>query len=172
MQEKLYPTALCIGQLILVRMAIAWNDGVIRLLSYTDMKWHLMALSLFVTCIAGVRSMFKLDQKHTIDVNQTAKIVQSVIKVTLGSIIALNSILVLVYKIRADNGSDVPEVYQSFLNWELVLPLDQIQLGKLIYNYEGAGLFVLCGLFYVLQRASHMTMGESSNIGNTFDRYI
>ncbi|KAI9272413.1 alkaline-phosphatase-like protein [Helicostylum pulchrum] len=162
-REKWYPIALGMGQLILVRVTMSWTNTMTLILSDSELKWHLMFLALLCTFLFSVRSMYNLDQKHAIDVNQTVKIVQTVIKVVLGSIIALNSILVLVYKMRAQN-TDLPNLYQSLLNWELVLPLNQVQLGKLIYNYEGAGLFVLGGLFYVIKRATLMTMGESNNI--------
>ncbi|GAA5808128.1 hypothetical protein MFLAVUS_001511 [Mucor flavus] len=162
-REKLFPIALGMSQLILVRVTMGWTDTMATILSDSELKWHLMFLALLCTFLFSVRSMYNLDQKHAIDVNQTVKIVQTVIKTVLGFIIALNSILVLVYKMRAQN-TDLLNLYQSLLNWELVLPLSQVQLGKLIYNYEGAGLFVLGGLFYVIKRATLMTMGESNNI--------
>ncbi|GAA5795555.1 hypothetical protein HPULCUR_000915 [Helicostylum pulchrum] len=158
-REKWYPIALGMGQLILVRVTMSWTNTMTLILSDSELKWHLMFLALLCTFLFSVRSMYNLDQKHAIDVNQTVKIVQTVIKVVLGSIIALNSILVLVYKMRAQN-TDLPNLYQSLLNWELVLPLNQVQLGKLIYNYEGAGLFVLGGLFYfeiILQWRSYLS---------------
>lgn len=163
--EKRYPIALGISQLILVRVTIAWSEGAIALLSYTGVKWHLMALALLTAFLCSVRSMYKIDQKHTIDVNQMVKIVQSVVKITLGLIIALSSIFVLVYKMRTENGSDIPKFYRPFLSWELVQPLNQAQLGKLIYNYQGAGLFVLLGLFYLIKRASFMMICEANNSG-------
>lgn len=162
-REKWYPVSLCIAQLVLIRIGLSWNYIQATLLLYSDMKWHLIVLTLVTAVIAGIRSMQSLEEKHAIDVNQTAKIIQNIVKAALVLISILNSILVLVYKIEAEGTA--PEVYNGLLNWELVHALDQVQLGKLIYNYQGAGIFVLCGLFYVTKRASLLTMGELNIAG-------
>jgi ethanolaminephosphotransferase len=162
-REKWYPINLCIAQLILVRIAIAWNHGEATILSYyAGTRWHLMALTLLGSLVTGVQNAYRLEQTHVIDVNSTAKIIQNIVKLALVLITVLNSVLVIVYKIRSENATDVPGIYQGLLEWELVQPLDQVQLGRLIFNYGGAGLFVLAGLFYVTKRASLMIMGDAS----------
>lgn len=161
-REKWYPTGLCIAQLILIRIVFSWSSIQVDVLSCNDVKWHLMVLALATALVAGVRSMKSLEEKHAIDVNQTASIIQNIVKAALVLISVLNSILVLVYKIQTEGTANAPEVYNMLLNWELVRALDQVQLGKLIFNYQGAGIFVLYGLFYVTKRASLLTMGETS----------
>lgn len=137
-----------------------------KLLVHHNIKWHVLALSLIVVVINGIRSMQKLEEKHAIDVNQTAKIIQNIVKAALVLISILNSILVLVYKIQDEGTANAPEVYNCLLNWELIDILNQVQLGRLIYNYQGAAMFVLCGLFYVTKRASLMILGEELNISS------
>lgn len=168
--------------MVLTRIAIAWSHGevVSWILSYNaEAKWHLMTLALLGALVAGLHNIFyKLELKHVIDVNQTAKIIQTIVKFALGLIMLLNSVLVLVYKMKAEGGTScscdggddatgasVPGMYRGLLDWDLVQPLDQVQLGRLIFNYGGAGLFVLAGLFYVMKRASLMILGEANSPG-------
>lgn len=164
----LYPIGLCFAQLLIVRTAIAWNHDNISdaILSYSGIQWHLMGFTLFATAIFGIKTLYELSiQSNMIDVNSTAKIIQNLVKSAMSIIIILNSILVFIYKIRSSSTTtadpiddEMPRMYASLLNWELVQPLDQVKLGKLIYNYGGAGLFVLGGLFYVTKRAHLMDL--------------
>lgn len=164
----LYPIGLCFAQLLIVRTAIAWNHDNISdvILSYSGIQWHLMGFTLFATTIFGIKALYELSiQSNMIDVNSTAKIIQNLVKSAMLIIIILDSILVFIYKIRSSStttadsiDNEVPRMYASLLNWELVQPLDQVMLGKLIYNYGGAGLFVLGGLFYVTKRAHLMDL--------------
>lgn len=157
--EMLYPICLCFAQMLLVRSAIAWSHNQLSdlMLSYTGVQWHLMGLALLTTVILGIKTLYKLSsQSSMIDVNSTAKIVLSIVRSAMLAIIVLVSLLVFVYKLKTaatDTIDEVPDVYARLLHWELVQPLDQVALGKLIYNYGGAGLFVLGGLFYVTKRA-------------------
>ncbi|KAG2200064.1 hypothetical protein INT47_007709 [Mucor saturninus] len=164
--EKWYPVGLCMAQLVFVRIGFSWRHIQAWMLSYPAAQWHLMALSLTVSVVGGFKAMKELKGRQMIDVNQTASIIQNIVKAALVLIHVLNSILVLVYKIQGESttmAAQASEVffYKELLNWELVRDLDQVQLGKLIFNYQGAGIFVLCGLFYVTKRASLLTMGES-----------
>lgn len=145
--------------MLLVRLAIAWSHDQLSdlILSYTGAQWHLMGLALLTTVICGIKTLYKLSSRSSmIDVNSTAKIVLNIVRAAMLLIVVLVSLLVFVYKLKAataDTIDGVPEVYARLLYWELVQPLDQVALGKLIYNYGGAGLFVLGGLFYVTKRA-------------------
>lgn len=116
-----------------------------------------MGFALFTTVMFGIKTLHKLSSHSSvIDVNSTAKIIQNLVRAAMLVIVVLVSLLVFVYKLKtaaADTIDGVPEVYASLLDWELVQPLDQVALGKLIYNYGGAGLFVLGGLFHVTKRA-------------------
>jgi ethanolaminephosphotransferase len=160
-QEKIYPVSLGFAQLSLVRIAIAWNDGVSeQVLSYSGVQWHLMAMTLLTAVITGIMAMLRLVEMQLIDVNHTAKMIQTIIKAALVLITLLNSVLVLAYKMRASM-DPIPTLYAGLLDWELVKALDQAQLGKLIYNYGGAGLFVLFGLVYVIKRAALMRLDGS-----------
>ncbi|KAF1798636.1 alkaline-phosphatase-like protein [Mucor lusitanicus] len=133
--------------MLLVRTAIAWSHNQLSdlILSYTGVQWHLMGFALFTTVMFGIKTLHKLSSHSSvIDVNSTAKIIQNLVRAAM---------LVILKTAAADTIDGVPEVYASLLDWELVQPLDQVALGKLIYNYGGAGLFVLGGLFHVTKRA-------------------
>ncbi|GAN10506.1 sulfatase [Mucor ambiguus] len=157
--QMLHTIVICFAQMLLVRTAIAWNHNQLSdlILSYSGIQWHLMGLTLFTTVIFGIKTLYKLSsQSSIIDVNSTAQIIQNLVRAAMLIIAILVSLLVFVYKLKAaatDTIDEVPEMYAGLLNWELVQPLDQVALGKLIYNYGGAGLFVLGGLFYVTKRA-------------------
>ncbi|KAI8058701.1 alkaline-phosphatase-like protein [Gilbertella persicaria] len=162
-ESNAYPLGL--GLLILMRFCIAWCHGDLsnKLLSYSnDVQWHLLALTLAGTLMTAIRAVYRFRQKQNIDVNQTANIIQTIIKAAFVLTITINSILVLVYKMRLADIDTIPFMYQGLLNWELVTLLDQVQLGRLIYNYQGASFFVLWGLFYVTKRASLMSLEEPS----------
>ncbi|KAI9478666.1 MAG: alkaline-phosphatase-like protein [Benjaminiella poitrasii] len=166
-KDKMYPVCLSLAQLVLIRVAMAWNHSTLfgnMLQTYSGLQWHLMAITLLTTVISGLRLLFKLNDKLQIDVNQTAKIIQTIVKAALALIIFLTSVLVLVYKMKNNVSEDLPNLYKPLLDWELVQPLDQIQLGRLVFNYGGAGLFVLYGLFYVSKRAAKMNIGEQEPV--------
>ncbi|KAG2176234.1 hypothetical protein INT43_005468 [Umbelopsis isabellina] len=56
----------------------------------------------------------------------------------------LTSVLVVIYKVRSENSLDsVPVVYQDLTTWDLADRLNQIQLGRLIFNYGAASFFML-----------------------------
>ncbi|OBZ86005.1 GPI ethanolamine phosphate transferase 2 [Choanephora cucurbitarum] len=153
-------------EMVFLRVATMWcheglSDKVFSLSE--DIQWHSVALTLMASFAFCMKSAYSHTQKQSIDVNQTAYIIQTMIKITFVLIVAINSILVFVYKMRSVTDiSAIPVIYRDLLDWELVKPLDQVQLGKLIYNYQGAAFFVLLGLFYVTQRASLMAIEESS----------
>ncbi|KAI7895809.1 alkaline-phosphatase-like protein [Mucor mucedo] len=133
--KKLYPVGLCMAQLVFVRIGFSWGHIQAWMLSYPAAQWHLMALSLTVSVVGGLKAMKELKGRQMIDIQGESTTM-------------------------AAQASEV-FFYKELLNWELVRDLDQVQLGKLIFNYQGAGIFVLCGLFYVTKRASLLTMGES-----------
>ncbi|KAI8642444.1 alkaline-phosphatase-like protein [Parasitella parasitica] len=165
LSQALHPVGLCFAQMVLVRIAIAWNHGRLSdfILSYSGAQWHLMALVLFTTVVSGITTLYKLSHRSiAIDVNSTAAIIHNVIRAVMLVIIVLISVLVFIYKLRAtpDSIDDVIPMYAGLQNWTLVQPLDQVKLGRLIYNYGGAGLFVLGGLFYITKRALLMDLAH------------
>lgn len=170
LKERCYLVSLSVFQLFLVRIAIAWSDKDVSsaIWSYLPgFKWNLMGLALLGTVAMKFHRLSKLNGKSEIDVNQMATIFQTVVKGILFLISVLNCILVIVYKIKAEGATNVPEVFNYFLSWELVQSLDQVQLGRLIFNYWTAGLFVLGGLFYTTKRASLMDIGQVNLGGMT-----
>ncbi len=169
-KEKCRVVSLSICQLFLVRLAIAWSNKDISstiLSTLPGLVWYLMGLAFLGTITAKLQRLSKLNEKSEIDVNQTTTIVQTVIKLILLLITVLNCIFVLVYKIKAEGATNVPTIFNCFLNWELVQSLDQVQLGRLVFNYWGAGLFVLGGFFYVTKRVTLMDIGQFSLGGMT-----
>ncbi|KAM3588839.1 hypothetical protein VKS41_001275 [Umbelopsis sp. WA50703] len=56
----------------------------------------------------------------------------------------LTSVLVVIYKVRSESSRErVPSLYQDLTTWELADRLNQVQLGRLIFNYGAASLFML-----------------------------
>ncbi|CAO3638657.1 unnamed protein product [Mucor hiemalis] len=161
-RERWYAAGLNIAQMFLVRIAIGWKS---KYLLYTvspyifGLKWHLMALTFLGTLITNFRCLSNLKEENVIDVSQTANIVRSITKLLLLLISTLNCVFILVYKIKSEGATDIPGLYRQFLDWEVIQSLDQVQLGRLIFNYWGAGLFVLFGLFYITKRATLMDIG-------------
>ncbi|CEP09661.1 hypothetical protein [Parasitella parasitica] len=154
------PAGLCFAQLVLVRIAIAWNHSHLSdlVLSYPGAQWHLMAVVLFTTVVSGTTTLYRLSHRPTaVDVNSTAAIIHNAIRATMLAIIVLISVLVFVYKSRISDGV-ISDLYAILQNWPLVQPLDQVELGRLIYNYGVAGLFVLGALSYVTKRALLMDL--------------
>lgn len=148
--------------MFLVRIAIGWRDKhFLEAVSpyIFGLKWHLMSLTFLGTLITNFRSLSKLKEENVIDVSQTANIVKSITKLLLLLICALNCVFILVYKIKSEGATDIPDLYRNFIDWELIQSLDQVQLGRLIFNYWGAGLFVLFGLFFITKRATLMDIG-------------
>ncbi|KAI7897734.1 alkaline-phosphatase-like protein [Cokeromyces recurvatus] len=155
LKDKMYLVGFGFVYLMLTRIAMAWNDSItFEKLLHSKLQWHLMAITLAVASISGIRLLFKLKDNLTIDVNQTTHIIQTIIKAFLAFILLFTSALVFIYKMRGHE--DIPNVYRFLLKWELVQSLDQVELGRLIFNYGGAGLFVLYCLFYVIKRAAKM----------------
>ncbi|KAI8357314.1 alkaline-phosphatase-like protein [Choanephora cucurbitarum] len=122
-------------EMVFLRVATMWcHEGLSeKVLSLSeDIQWHSVALTLMASFAFCMKSAYSHTQKQSIDMRSVTDI------------------------------SAIPIIYRDLLDWELVKPLDQVQLGKLIYNYQGAAFFVLLGLFYVTQRASLMAIEESS----------
>jgi ethanolaminephosphotransferase len=150
---------------MVMRLSLAWdNSGLSNvLLSCTGAKWHMLMFVLTTVLISGVYNTLyglRIQTQQHIDVYQTATIIQRLIKGVLILIFTLCSLFVFIYKMRAQDTLSIPQVYLPLLDLELVKPLSQTQLGKLIYNYGAAGLFVLLGLFYVTKRATLMNLDQ------------
>lgn len=136
--------------------------------------WHLVALTLGTIVALAARNVIELGKTQAEDVYQPANVVLNISKAFYLFIISFCSALVLVYKIRSDPtvaGHDgnttksVPELYQGLLNMELVKPLDQVQLGRLIYNYGAAALFVLCALRYITRKVKLINLEDNRSFG-------
>ncbi|KAI8967243.1 alkaline-phosphatase-like protein [Mycotypha africana] len=148
-------------ELFLVRLTIAWNS-----LSFSDATtFHLLAFSLLASVVYSARSLQRLHHDNRwVDVHQTSKIIQCIVKLILFLILLFQSVFVFAYKIRSHPAiTNLPSIYNALLDWELLQQLTQIQLGRLIYNYCGAGLLGLYGLFYVLQRSKKMDFTEQED---------
>lgn len=145
-----------IGLLVLARITLGWQNLEIS----NDVSWYLIVFTLAINILLVIRVLFKLQQQQSVD--SFAKIIQRLTQLVFVGILTLTSVLVLVYKIKSHN----TKIYTALLEWPVVQPLDQVKLGKLIYNYGGAGLFVLGGLFYVTKRASLLNI-ESREQGRT-----
>lgn len=122
-------------------------------------------MTLLFNLLCCLYRLVKLQQKQTVDT--FAKIIERLVQIMFMGILTLTSVLVFVYKIRS---GDQSTTYNGLLEWSIVQPLNQVKLGQLIYNYGGAGLFVLGGLFYVTKRASLLTIDvkEQGNYLSSF----
>ncbi|ORE08676.1 alkaline phosphatase-like protein [Rhizopus microsporus var. microsporus] len=177
----IYSAILCFLQLVTVRLAVGWNRGLSSMLLHYISPWHLVALTLGTTVALAAKNVIELGKTQTEDVYQPANVILNISKVFYLSVISFCSVLVLVYKIRSDPtaaGHDgntmksVPELYQGLLNMELVKPLDQVQLGRLIYNYGATALFVLCALRYITRKVKLINLEDNRSFGNDNSRLV
>ncbi|KAG0768265.1 hypothetical protein G6F62_001235 [Rhizopus arrhizus] len=136
--------------------------------------WHLVALSLGTAAAVAINNVAKLGKRQAVDVYGTASMIQMIAKAAYSFIITFCCLLVLAYKIRsassvvegdADVKNTVPKIYNTLLSMELIKTLNQVQLGKLIYNYSGASLFVLYALHYVIKRSKLMSFEDERPSG-------
>ncbi|KAI8143541.1 alkaline-phosphatase-like protein [Fennellomyces sp. T-0311] len=144
---------LWIVQLILFRVAIVWDSGIKGWIT-EHIKWHMLALALSTPLVLGLYTIWR-SKTQGIETSSGAGYIISICKAVLFLIMTLTSSLVLMYKARAEPHDDIPELYGSWMKQlEFAGQLDQVALGKLIYNYYGAGMFMLAALVYATKRAS------------------
>lgn len=114
--------------------------------TYRSWTWHLLAASLIFNCIQCVRQLrqMQISTSRTKDISQAARLIYGASKLVFFACVMLTSVLVVVYKVRSENSLDsVPELYQDLTTWDLADRLNQIQLGRLIFNYGAASFFML-----------------------------
>ncbi|KAL0084483.1 alkaline-phosphatase-like protein, partial [Phycomyces blakesleeanus] len=142
--EQLLAALLSLSQLPLLRLAAAWTQ--ITPLVCPTLKWHLLALSLMLPVVLAVRALTRVGQsKRLVDLSGSAGIIQTMCKVVLGE------------------WSDVPRMYKTILELGVLQQLDQVELGKLIYNYGGATLLMLNAVIYVSKRATLLNVGKPND---------
>ncbi|KAI8997774.1 alkaline-phosphatase-like protein, partial [Pilobolus umbonatus] len=161
LSTRLYCIGIFVAEMILLRLTLAWNM-ISKITQVQGLQWPILAGVLLASVCMGTYHLFKQTKRPTIDVHQTATIIQNIIKSILVIINVLTAVLVFVYKTKADSSADVPMIYINLHSWELIDKLSLIELGQLIYNYSGAGLFVLIGLCYVLKRTEQMNLDQPS----------
>ncbi|CAO3696094.1 unnamed protein product [Rhizopus stolonifer] len=182
LEYRLYPVGLCLFQMVLVRLAVGWNhQKILIVITHYVSKWDLAFLALGVTAVLAVINVLKLGKRQAIDVDGTANMIQMITKAAYTFIMIFYSLLVFVYKVRSEStlmddgnykSNDLPELYTSFLSMDLVKSLSQVQLGKLIYNYSCASLFVLFGLRYVIKRAELLSLEENVTIDKKLSEFL
>ncbi|KAI9490469.1 alkaline-phosphatase-like protein [Zychaea mexicana] len=160
--QQTWLSVVCITQLILVRITMDWNDTIRSLMS-ENMKWHMLALSLAVPWIWLVYAVWRSKDRplEVAPSSSGASYIIAFCKIVLVMILALTCALIFLYKVRSepsqsqDDGAGLHAMYKGLLvKLEFTNHLDQVALGKLIYNYCSSGLFVLTALVYVIKRAS------------------
>ena len=156
--QRMWLFVQCILQLTLFRIAIAWNSNIKPIIT-DELKWHMLALTLFIPVVWNICILWRSKYKpvHTTSSSGAGYII-AICKIVMVLIMILTCSLIFLYKTQSENQqeNDVPELYQNFIATylEFANQLDQVTLGKLIYNYCGSGLFVLTVLVYVIKRAS------------------
>ncbi|ORZ04372.1 hypothetical protein BCR42DRAFT_497058 [Absidia repens] len=175
--------SLCILQMVLVRCGMFWrqNDLGTRLLvnniEAPMIVYHLFTVALFLPALLGLRTIYGMKQVNAIDVSQSAGYIRKLCKLTYVMATVLTTVLILAYKLRADNVT-LPssmlfgEFYQSVLSFELVQRLNQVELGQLIYNYGGACFLLLTANLYVSKHASYMNLGQDKDHGRPYLRLL
>ncbi|KAG1467776.1 hypothetical protein G6F56_004222 [Rhizopus delemar] len=168
--------------MVLVRLAVGWNHQKLSIvITHYVSRWDLAFLALGVTVALAVINVFKLGKRQAIDVDGTANMIQMITKAAYAFTMTFCSLLVFVYKVRSESilmddgnykSNDLPELYTSFLSMDLVKSLSQVQLGKLIYNYSCASLFVLFGLRYVIKRAELLSLEENVTIDKNLSEFL
>ncbi|CAO3649898.1 unnamed protein product [Cunninghamella blakesleeana] len=179
-KEKSTLVLLCILQMIFVRISIFWKSIDFQQELYTSFSWHLMSITLLISVLLGIKVLTSIKQNNVVDVDQHAGYIRKLCKAAYLFTISFTSILVLAYKIRADHkGSSsssssvlYPSIYQSIVVMELVNRLDQVELGKLIYNYGVASFLLLTAIIYVSKRASLMNLGDDNECSRPYIRLL
>ncbi|KAI9250632.1 alkaline-phosphatase-like protein [Sporodiniella umbellata] len=155
---KAYSIGLCFLQMFFFRLAIDWNNSVFSILvQYGFSKWDLAALTLGVTSFLAVFQALKYGKKQAIDVDGTAYIIQKIIRSEAAGI---------------QGDGTFPKKYSLLLSIDLVKQLDQVKLGKLIYNYGLSSLLVLLGLRYIAKRAELLNIDEPANSESDHSRFL
>ncbi|KAI9317081.1 alkaline-phosphatase-like protein [Dichotomocladium elegans] len=171
--EKVMLVLSCLLQMVLLRLSTAWNSSTYAYIekSLFGAEWHFLAASLVMCFLYGAHLIWNIGTKTghhsaatTVVVSSSAGYLQLMIKIASIFIMGLCSALVMLYKVRVDGvdgtvpalyGRDLPEAL------EFATQLDQVALGKLIYNYCGASLFVFTALVYVTETAAVLHLPES-----------
>ncbi|KAI9012652.1 alkaline-phosphatase-like protein [Phycomyces nitens] len=160
-REQLLLGFLSISQLPFLRLAVAWNH--ITSLICSSLKWHLLAVSLAIPVILVFKTLLSVGQGRFIDFSASAGIIQTMCKIVLLVLNGFTAMLVMAYKIRAEEVSNIPRIYRDVLELGVVQQLNQVELGKLIYNYGGATLLMLNAVIYVSKRASLLNVGSPND---------
>jgi ethanolaminephosphotransferase len=114
--------------------------------TYRNLSWHLLAATLIFNCIQCVRNLrqMQISTSRTKDISQAARLIYGASKLVYLACVMLTSVLVVIYKVRSESSREsVPSLYQDLTTWELADRLNQVQLGRLIFNYGAASLFML-----------------------------
>ncbi|CAO3653461.1 unnamed protein product [Cunninghamella echinulata] len=177
--EKSALSLLCIVQMVLVRCAIAWKTIDFQQQQYSNLLWHIMTMTLLAPVFLTIKSLNSMKQTNAVDVDQNAGYIRKLCKATYVFTVSFTSVLVLAYKIRADNKGSYtdattiyPSSYQSILSMELIHRLDQVELGKLIYNYGIASFLLLTAIIYVSKRASLMNLGDDNEFSRPYIKLL
>ncbi|KAG2225988.1 hypothetical protein INT45_002454 [Circinella minor] len=148
----------CILQLVLFRITIAWDSNIKPLIT-GELKWHMLALTLFTPILWNIYILWwsKYKPVHTTSASGAGYII-AICNIMMVLIMSLTCSLIFLYKTQSESQqeNDIPEFYQNFITTylEFANQLDKVALGKLIYNYCGSGLFLLTVLVYIIKRAS------------------
>lgn len=120
--------------------------------AFRSWSWHLLAAALILNVIQCIRNMqqIQISASRSRDISQAARVIYGASKAVYLLCIVLTSVLVIVYKVRSEKDQDdVPLLYQNLTTWELASRLNQLQLGRLIYNYVAAAFFMLNSTIFI-----------------------
>lgn len=130
---------------------VSWMPGI---------EWHMLALALATPVTLATYKIRRLGRTDTTDaqVDSSAGVIQWLCRGGLVALLGFEAMLVLLYKLRgtisAGIKGPVSPYYHSLLDSiDIVTPMDQVELARLIYNYAGATLFALGALRFVNLRA-------------------
>ncbi|KAG0182079.1 major facilitator super transporter protein [Apophysomyces sp. BC1034] len=157
----------CILQILLLRIGTGWSrgDGFVKYIS-SSMQWNILAVSLAIPVLCGISIVRCISKRQYVSVSQGAGIIQILCQVGYVLITSLTATFVMVYKIRTEMPENLPSIYSSLLDMEVVQRLNDVELGRLVYNYGGASFLVLSGLMYVTRRASLLEMEQQNVLGS------
>ncbi|KAF7723136.1 major facilitator super transporter protein [Apophysomyces ossiformis] len=166
-REKSRLGLLCILQMCLARVALGWNrgDGFVKYIS-PSMQWDVLAISLATPVLYSTLIIYTTRQGQGTGVSQGAGIIQTLCKVGYLLLNTLTAMFIMAYKIRTEIPDELPQTYSSLLTMEVVQRLDDVKLGRLIYNYCGASFLALSGLMYVTRRAGLLDVLQQNDVGS------
>ncbi|KAI7864701.1 alkaline-phosphatase-like protein [Spinellus fusiger] len=147
-------------QLPLMRIAMEWNHWMSHDSNQSN-QWHYLAFSLVFYVSLSSWSVFSIGQRQRVDASGSAAIIQLLCKAVFFLASSFTAFLVMAYKMRAEDTMKIPALYTDLLSFDVIQQLDQVELGRLVFNYGGATFLMLNAVLYVNKYANLLNLNRT-----------